>query len=307
MKQALKKALAVLLAALMLLGVGGVGAGAEEIALPDEVGEVTAAAFPDGFDKDEAIELALGERVGATGVTWFKFTPAESGGYLFVFDAGGRSTPDADLYDDIGSRLHSSEYIKPAYNSGNILSLYQNLQANRAYYIVASLGKSGAFNAAVDVHEGGTLVAAKNKVTFRTNRYTPLAPLLKGTTWTLRELSISLGSDYAYPPLFYFEYEMEENGRGYTVGFTGNLTGRETIRVTAPDGESVEIEAAVKYSAWDWSKQYIFFGWLMDRLDDWMDDNDGRQYLIGFMLLILTPILFPLYFIHGIFSFDAIW
>jgi len=254
MKQALKKALAVLLAALMLLGVGGVGAeenaalpeeageNAEVVlALPEEAGEVTAAAFPAGFDKDEAVELALGEPVkasdfGAAKIMWFKFAPAESRGYYFASYAPGAfysiENTKAVLYDENGNHLRSSE----RWNTGFVL--HQELESGKTYYLSYAFDEAGreyTFEAKVS----GKLIVPKKKITMKPGKVYLFADILKGTTWDLSDLRISV----LYPLM------RTEDRKGF---YTTRSNREDSISVRAPDGEEIWIEVTVSLKTWEW-------------------------------------------------------
>jgi len=277
MKKAMKKALAALLAALMLLGVGGV-AGAEEIvALPEETGEVTAAAFPDGFDKDEAVELVLGEPVKAstfvgTGVKgiWFKFTPTESRGYYFASHTSSKSSFEhtrGKLFDENGSNLQDSQRRRSSYTE--LFVLYQELEAGKTYYLYYTFDEFGREKYTLTVKVSGILVAPKTKVTIKYGARISWASVLKGTTWDLSDLVI---------------LHVGEGKRSYHWRRIDNY------RVTAPDGEWIEIEVKERFSIWQWIKYYILFDWFFLDPDKFLKGalsfgDPGDDYLGAFLFI----------------------
>ena len=159
-----------------------------------------------------------------------------------------------------------------------------------AALMLLGVGGVGAEEALTDETATGVLVAPKTKVTLHIGDDISWAKLLKGTTWGIRDLNIQ--AENGYPPTKYSGSVLDNRSRG-TYKF----------RVTAPDGEWVEITIRVKFTAWQWFKYYILSGWFLDWFDNWLDKNEDWEYLA---LALLFPILVPLLIIHGYADF-SIW
>jgi len=273
MKQAMKKALAVLLAALVMLGVGGVGAGASE------AGKITTIEFPDDFDKDavEELELGVSKIVPGYEYRFFKFTPAESGHYCFLAEDPNRDTRVA-LLDAEGDML---DYFDSWYNRPPEWSfkIFYQLEAGRTYYLLIYTYGSGNCTVTLEA-SSGKLNVPKTNVTVYHNKRVSLAALLKGTTWDLRHLRVSQQWNAQWV------YDEKNDRYDYIMRF---YRGETTIRVTAPDGEWVEIAVTAKFTVWQWVQHYILFGWW-----DAMESDD-QAWLLVYLLCSPLIILFSPY------------
>jgi len=268
MKKAFKKALAILLATLMLMGVGAVA---------------SVAAFPEGFDKDEAIELALDASLQVSGDTWFRFTPARTGGYLFIAEESQRLI--ASLYNEKGEligRKTPKSYLQER--------IYCKLTAGENYYLLTRY----SFDYTVSVSAcDGVLTAPANQVTVNLNENVYYTDLLAGTTWEFQDLTIS-----------YSKYMYGVAADGVQTGFYAKKPGTTTIEVTAPDGEKITIVVTAKATGQEWFKYYLLFGWFQ-ALDEF--GQAGLFFLLlslPFLPLIIPLIIlnYPIFWLRDLFS-----
>jgi len=279
MKKAMKKALAVLLATLMLLGVGAVGAGASE---------VTAAAAPTEANKETAIELILGASVDVPGdeSAWFKFTPTKNGLYRFVSEdlqsLGNGSW--AYLYEEDGILHSTGEFWNSRY------MIYGALISGKTYYLETGMS-SGDYAVTLEAREG-KLVAPK-KISLIKGESVDLTKVLKGTTWEPQELYVGFSSgDSGAFQLIYAD-------EGHCTGIYGNRLGKGTIRIMTFDDDAF-IEITVKLTGWEWINHYLLFGWYRS-----MEYEDKQWFWLTMLLLPFTPIvllLWPFYWFFNLFK-----
>jgi len=207
----------------------------------------------------------------------FKFTPDASGSYCFSSKGAHDSM---DLYTEDGSNVHYFQGIYPwgalygedgsrlAYNDGNRGSedhpynfgIYYALEAGKTYYLQTSAHSGGDYTVQVDAYDAAAkkLIALQKEVTIKYGEYISMADLLVGTTWDIWQLEVAYNSKTV---LDYDTEWMEKTGR-YTLGFTGYKPGAETLAITAPDGEEVQIKVTVKHTFWSWIKYYLLGDWI---------------------------------------------
>ena len=289
MKYTLKKSLAVLLAMLMLLGAMATGTTAsndaaaepaatgEEPTLSDaqdpavvsseaaetEAADVTAA---EALDFESAEELLFGEpKAVSLAVTQFpssetklfKFTPAESGGYCFRSGGaqGGidpRIDPFASLYDEAGNDLGFSSDRWDDEESSLNFAVFRALEAGKTYYLAARAFYGGDFTVRVDTYSK-KLAAPQKEITIKTDEYVRIADLIVGTTWGDRDLDIEITGGIG---------TSHKQGEGQII--YGVKGGKAELKITAPDGEKVEIKVKVKYTTKEWIRYYLLGGWLIE-------------------------------------------
>jgi len=299
MAKAFKKALAVLLAVLTMMGVGGVGAGAEEAeALAGEAsGAMEAAAFPKDFDEDDAVELIPGVFTEAPERrAWFKFVPDVSGGYRVAGKRKYFSTIiDASLYDEKGNLLQKGGPWERLISSR--IALYCKLEAGKIYYL--STYDYDDYAVMMELYEG-TLVVKKS-VTINMGQRISFSTLFEGTTWFLEDLVIT--SD-----------EISWDCWTGTETYRGEKVGTESFLVTAPDGESVQFTIITKSTANYVGKKFLFglrnswavlrlfflFGWVGQLRRDKEEDTES-WWLVALPLLPIMPFIILIYPFYALF------
>ena len=228
----------------------------------------------------------------------FKFTPAVSGSYCFSSKGAHDSM---ELYTEDGSNAHYSMGVDPwgtlfgedgsrlahnedsqgggehSYNFG----VYYALEAGKTYYLQTSAYNGGDYTVQVDTYDAGAkkLVAPKNEITIKYGEYVSMEDLIAGTTWELSQLTVAcdgVSLDH--------DTEWTEKTGWCTLGFTGYRAGKETLFITAPDGEEVQIKVTVKHTFWSWINYYLLGDWIYILIEGAPPQN-GWQKLI----LVLYP------------------
>ena len=271
-------------------------------AAEDTTDDVKQAAASD-LDFQSAEELLLGQPKAVSLSGWgahklFKFTPAASGKYCFRSNGADNEEvdgpsnwdidPEATLYDEDGYGIDANKDRAGDEEHVFNFSIYRTLEAGKTYYLAVYSRCGGDFTVRVDTYSQ-TLVASKQEITIGIGEYVRIADLIEGTTWRLRDLEID-----SYDGLLEEQYEMEERPGWYsfTVGITGIKGGNTVLKITAPDGKTIEVKVKVKLTVMEWIKYYLLFGWTKD--------VSGQQWIgyffFGFIAIasfFINIVLFP--------------
>ena len=248
---------------------------------------------------------------------FFKFTPAESGRYyihsngacyseeLYTRDGVNHSTsgvdPWVELYDQAGSFLEDNDDHENANGHRYNFGLYAALEAGKTYYLKTSAFSGGDYTILAEVNPN-KLVAPKKEVTIKMGEYISMDTLLAGTTWSNSQLYVSCDGF-----VLEHDFDLDDWGDGYEVGYTAYRAGSETLYITAPDGEEVQIKVTVKHTFWSWVRFYLLNGWLFEltgvrRPDGAVGDIAGVMFYFIFLFGFLFAIpMMPVFMIIGLF------
>ena len=207
----------------------------------------------------------------------FRFTPDASGSYCFrskgahdsmeLYTEDGRSahySPGVDpwgvLFGEDGSRLAYNEDNRGSDDHRFNFGIYYALEAGKTYYLQTSARYGGDYTVQADTYDANEkkLAAPQKEVTIQYGGYISMEDLLAGTTWDIRQLEVKQHGK----SVLEHDTEWEETTGRYTRGFTGYKPGTETLVITAPDGEEVEIKVTVKHTFWSWIKYYLLGDWI---------------------------------------------
>lgn len=220
------------------------------------------------IDKEAATALSLGVEADVSiaawdwetedqSYQWFKFTPAESGLYVFKSNGGRYSenlwtedgeeqyfpgiSPYATLFDENGCYM---TYDYGSAGNRNFL-MRATLEAGKTYYLRATTYNSegGAYTVVVKNEAPKSLAAKANEITIKNGEYIDMADLVEVTGWELEELYVSC-EGYS----LVHEEEYDEYYGWYVKGFTAYSPGTETLYISAPNGAQVKITVTVKFS-----------------------------------------------------------
>jgi len=227
------------------------------------------------------------ETLGKAEERLFKFTPDESGGYVFrsggakyreeLFTENGECRdiseidPKGTLYDENGVWLASNEDDRGNEEHWYNFGIYYKLEAGKTYYLQTTALYGGDYTVRVDAYSK-QLIAPQKEITIKYGEYISLADLLAGTTWDIGQLNV-----------YYRGYNEDAES------IRGEKPGTETLRVVAPDGEQIQIEVTVKFTFWGWIQYYLLGNWIVMLIEGRMPNGVWEKLKFA-LIIVLYPV-----------------